>query len=140
MDSMPVCCTSRFTTAIQPVLRQFANPELIRKIESEHVWMPLLLIHGAADTHVPAWHSQLVYRFVHDPDEPERSDLWLVPGAGHLEALEVAPEEYVQSDAGLVRQMVCIDRTPPLQLRLRTVCGRRGEPGTAVCGKVGRIH
>ena len=81
--------------AIQPVLRQFANPELIRKIESEHVWMPLLLIHGEADTHVPAWHSQLVYRFVHDPDEPERSDLWLVPGAGHLEALEVAPEEYV---------------------------------------------
>jgi pimeloyl-ACP methyl ester carboxylesterase len=81
--------------AIQPVLRQFANPELIRKIESEHVWMPLLLIHGAADTHVPAWHSQLVYRFVHNPDEPERSDLWLVPGAGHLEALEVAPEEYV---------------------------------------------
>jgi pimeloyl-ACP methyl ester carboxylesterase len=81
--------------AIQPVLRQFANPELIRKIESEHVWMPLLLIHGMADTHVPAWHSQLVYRFVHNPDEPERSDLWLVPGAGHLEALEVAPEEYV---------------------------------------------
>jgi dipeptidyl aminopeptidase/acylaminoacyl peptidase len=56
----------------------------------------LLLIHGMADTHVPAWHSQLVYRFVHDPDEPERSDLWLVPGAGHLEALEVAPEAYVQ--------------------------------------------
>ena len=46
MDSMPVCCTSRYTTAIQPVLRQFANPELIRKIESEYVWMPLLLIHG----------------------------------------------------------------------------------------------
>lgn len=85
-----------FYGAILPVLRQIANSDLIKKIEAEHVWMPLLLIHGEADTHVPAWHSQLVYRLVRDPAEPERSDLWLVPGADHLEALEVAPVEYVR--------------------------------------------
>jgi hypothetical protein len=45
---------------------------------------------------VPVWHSELVYNLVRDPNEPERCDLWLVPNAGHLEALEVAPEEYVQ--------------------------------------------
>ena len=54
---------SRFTGAIQPVLRQFANPELIRKIESAHVWMPMLLMHGVADRTCPAWQSQQVYRF-----------------------------------------------------------------------------
>jgi uncharacterized protein len=85
-----------FYGAIQPVIRQLANPELIRRIETEHVWMPLLLIHGEADTHVPAWHSQLVHKLIRDPNEPERSALWLVPNAGHLEALEVAPEAYVQ--------------------------------------------
>ena len=85
-----------FYSAIQPVIRQLANSELIRRIETEHVWMPLLLIHGEADTHVPVWHSQLVHKLVRDPHEPERSDLWLVPNAGHLAALEVAPEEYVK--------------------------------------------
>jgi fermentation-respiration switch protein FrsA (DUF1100 family) len=81
--------------AIQPVLRQLANPELIRRIEAEHVWMPILLVHGDADTHVPVWHSQLIYKLLYDPRKPERCDIWLVPNAGHLEALEVAPEAYV---------------------------------------------
>ena len=58
--------------------------------------MPLLLMHGMADTHVPAWHSQLVYRFVHDPDEPERSDLWLVPAQVISRRWKIAPEAYVQ--------------------------------------------
>ena len=79
------------------MLRQLANPELIRKIESEHVWMPLLLIHGAADTHVPGL-AQPTGLQVRPRSRMNRSgaDLWLVPGAGHLEALEVAPEAYVQ--------------------------------------------
>lgn len=53
--------------------------------------LPLLLIHGTADTRVPAAHSERIRRASRNP----RTVLWLVPGAGHVEAYEVAPEEYV---------------------------------------------
>jgi len=81
---------------IQPVLRALSNKDLLRQLETERIWMPILLIHGEADTHVPAWQSQGVYELIRRPEAPERTDLWLVPGADHLEALEVAPAEYVQ--------------------------------------------
>ena len=58
--------------------------------------MPILLIHGTADGHVPAWQSERVYEAISDPKHPERTELWLVPGATHLESLEVAEEEYVE--------------------------------------------
>ena len=82
--------------AIQPVLRQLSSNLLMQRLEGERVWLPILLIHGMADTHVPAWQSQRAYEFIRNPEAPERTELWLVPGADHLEALEVAPDEYVQ--------------------------------------------
>ncbi len=82
--------------AIQPVILALANHQLLRDLRENHVWMPSLLIHGMADTHVPAWQSERVYRLIWDPEAPERAELWLVPGADHLEALEVAPEMYVE--------------------------------------------
>lgn len=85
-----------FYEAIQPVIRQLANTELVRRLEMERVWMPILLIHGEADSHVPAWQSQRVYDLIRVPEAPGRAELWLVPGADHLEALEVAPEMYIQ--------------------------------------------
>ena len=85
-----------FYRVIQPVLRELSNKDLLRRLETEHVWMPILLIHGAADTHVPAWQSQRVYDLIRVPEAPERTAFWLVPGADHLEALEAAPAAYVQ--------------------------------------------
>ena len=85
-----------FYQAIQPVLRQLSSNLLMQRLEGERVWLPILLIHGMADTHVPAWQSQRAYEFIRNPEAPERTELWLVPGADHLEALEVAPDEYVQ--------------------------------------------
>ena len=82
--------------AIQPVLRQLSSNLLMQRLEGERVWLPILLIHGMADTHVPAWQSQRAYEFIRNPKASERTELWLVPGADHLEALEVAPDEYVQ--------------------------------------------
>lgn len=85
-----------FYYALQPVLQQLANKDLPQQLAAAHVWMPILLIHGQADTHVPVWQSEHAYGLIHDPARPERTDLWLVPGADHLEALEVAQEPYVR--------------------------------------------
>jgi uncharacterized protein len=81
---------------IQPVLRKLSNKDLIRRLETERVWMPILLIHGAADTHVPVWQSQRVYDLIRTPEAPERTELWIVPAADHLESLEVVPAAYIQ--------------------------------------------
>jgi fermentation-respiration switch protein FrsA (DUF1100 family) len=53
--------------------------------------IPLLLIHGEADAVVPSHHSQRLYERAAEPKA-----LWLVPGAGHHEALR---------DGGLQRRL-----------------------------------
>jgi pimeloyl-ACP methyl ester carboxylesterase len=82
--------------AIQPVMRQLWNHGLPRLLADAHVWMPVQLIHGQADRTVPAWHSERAHALIQNAAHPERSELWVVPGADHLEALEVAPEEYIR--------------------------------------------
>ena len=82
--------------AIRPVLARIGNRALYAGLQANRPWMPILLIHGTADGHVPAWQSERVYELIRDPEQPERSALWLVPGAEHLQALEVAEEEYVR--------------------------------------------
>ncbi len=82
--------------ALQPVLRQLSNQELLLRLQRERVWMPTLLIHGAADATVPPWQGERAYALIHDADAPDRAALWLVPGADHLESLEVAPDEYIR--------------------------------------------
>jgi uncharacterized protein len=44
--------------------------------------IPLLLIHGEADPIVPPHHARRLYELAGEPKE-----LWLVPGAGHIQAL-----------------------------------------------------
>ncbi|OQA44419.1 MAG: Alpha/beta hydrolase family protein [Chloroflexi bacterium ADurb.Bin325] len=82
--------------AIQPAMRQLGNRELPRLLADAHVWMPVQLIHGQADRTVPAQQSEQAYALIRDPQRPERSALWIVPDADHLEAFEVAPEEYAR--------------------------------------------
>lgn len=43
--------------------------------------IPMLLVHGDADVIVPAHHAQILFEAARDPKE-----LWLVPGAGHIQA------------------------------------------------------
>lgn len=85
-----------FYWAVQPVLHRLGNRDLLERLRSAQPRMPILLIHGREDTHVPAWQSEQAYNYIHNPAAPERARLWLVPGADHLEALEVAPDEYVR--------------------------------------------
>ncbi len=82
--------------AIQPVLQRVGNHTLYPSLQAHRPWMPILLIHGVEDGHVPVWQSELAYESIQDPDDPDRAGLWLVPGAKHLQSLEVAPEEYVK--------------------------------------------
>jgi pimeloyl-ACP methyl ester carboxylesterase len=82
--------------ALLPVMQGLGNPELPRLLEAAHVWMPILLIHGQQDRHVPAWQAEQVFRLICDAEKPELCELWRVEGADHLQALEIAPDEYIR--------------------------------------------
>ncbi len=51
--------------------------------------IPLLLIHGLADTRTPPQHSRQLAAA-----NPDHTDLWLVPGARHVGAYTKAPQEF----------------------------------------------
>jgi uncharacterized protein len=51
--------------------------------------VPILLIHGTADTNVPPSHSRALHAL-----NPTMTGLWEVPGALHVSALTAAPKEY----------------------------------------------
>lgn len=80
---------------IQPVIQRVGNKTLYPMLQAHRPRMPILLIHGMEDGHVPAWQSEEAYELMHDEADPDRTALWLVPGAAHLEGLEVAAAEYV---------------------------------------------
>jgi pimeloyl-ACP methyl ester carboxylesterase len=52
---------------------------------------PLLMIHGGADTYIKPEMTRNLFKMIHGPKE-----LWLVEGAKHNQALQVAGEEYRQ--------------------------------------------
>jgi fermentation-respiration switch protein FrsA (DUF1100 family) len=52
--------------------------------------VPLLLIHGAADTNIPPEHSARLHAL--NP----ATTLWLVPGARHLDAMSIDPAQYAR--------------------------------------------
>lgn len=51
--------------------------------------LPMLFIHGAADTYVP---TRMVYPLYEA--KPGEKELWIVPGAGHALSYRNCPEEY----------------------------------------------
>ncbi len=80
---------------IQPVIQRVGNKTLYPMLQAHRPRMPILLIHGMEDGHVPAWQSEEAYELMHDEADPDRTALWLVPGA-RTSRLEVAAEEYVR--------------------------------------------
>jgi uncharacterized protein len=54
--------------------------------------MPVLFIHGTADTQVPSVMSEALYAAA-----PEPKQIWLVPEAGHNNVADVAGSEYLQA-------------------------------------------
>lgn len=53
--------------------------------------LPMLFIHGDADTYVP---TQMVYPLFENKPEPK--ELWIVPGATHAVSYQKYPEEYTR--------------------------------------------
>ncbi len=89
---------------VRPVICQLSNRRLLDELAAARVWMPIRLIHGEVDRHVPAWHSQRVYELIRNADTSERATLWLVPGADHLEALGLAEHAYIAQTLGWFEQ------------------------------------
>jgi pimeloyl-ACP methyl ester carboxylesterase len=52
--------------------------------------IPVLLIHGEADSNIPVRHSRMIHAY--DP----QTVLWEVPNADHCGAVNVAPAEFEQ--------------------------------------------
>ncbi len=53
--------------------------------------MPMLVIHGAKDGHIPVAQSQLLYDLAEGP-----KSLWICPGAKHNQAVAVQPRLYAE--------------------------------------------
>ena len=51
--------------------------------------MPVLLIHGTADTHIPIENSQAIFELL-----PAEKEFWKVDGAGHVGSIYKKPGEY----------------------------------------------
>ncbi len=51
---------------------------------------PILVIHGEADTRIPTEHGIRVHKAAHPG-----SELWITPGADHIDSFSNYPEEYV---------------------------------------------
>ena len=91
---------SSFTTAFRVVtgipvypFDKFPNIDNIKNVNC-----PVLVIHGNADRVIPFSHGQQLFAMV---DQPKLS-FW-VNGAGHLNLLEVAGEEYVKVMTEFIR-------------------------------------
>jgi hypothetical protein len=53
--------------------------------------VPYLVVHGADDDFIRPEHAELIYAAANEPKA-----LWLVPGANHAQAPDVAPEAYAE--------------------------------------------
>jgi fermentation-respiration switch protein FrsA (DUF1100 family) len=56
---------------------------------------PILFIHGAEDTFVPVENAHRLYEAAANPED----ELWIVPGADHVQAYNTAPDEYMDKVA-----------------------------------------
>jgi dipeptidyl aminopeptidase/acylaminoacyl peptidase len=65
-------------------LRQASPTAALRKTET-----PVLLIHGDRDSNIPLRHSRELHAV-----NGRTTELWVVPGAGHVESLAIAPTAY----------------------------------------------
>lgn len=63
--------------------------------------LPMLFIHGDADTFVPTWMVHPLYEA-----KPQPKELWIVPGAEHAVAYKENPEAYTRKVSDFVRKYI----------------------------------
>ncbi|MHB8618900.1 MAG: alpha/beta hydrolase [Chloroflexota bacterium] len=87
---LPSIPFTRLILAIEPAMTK-ANPRRARPIKAvAETAAPILFIHGLADRSIPYQDSERLRKTSTHPD----SELWLVPGAGHVKSFETDPQGY----------------------------------------------
>ena len=61
---------------------------------------PVLFIHGTADQRIPVENSYRLFAAAQNPAD----ELWIVPGAEHVQAFTLEPEVYAQKALALFEQ------------------------------------
>lgn len=89
-----------YKAAVQPIVQRLGDTNLLASLETSRPRIPVLLIHDELDRVVPRWQTERVYELIKDPARPDLTDYWLVPGADHLQALELLEQEYVERTLG----------------------------------------
>ena len=77
----------------------FEEASALEQIKKCH--LPMLFIHGDADTYVPTWMVHALYEA-----KPGVKELWVVPGVGHANAYWDCTEEYVQRTKAFVEKYI----------------------------------
>ncbi len=72
----------------------------------ESVELPILVVHGDADTRIPLEHGLRVHRAAYDG-----SEMWIVPGAEHGEAFDRFRDEYVRRVVGYLESRLGVSGT-----------------------------
>jgi alpha-beta hydrolase superfamily lysophospholipase len=85
---------------------------------------PLLMIHGEADTYIKSEMAQTLFRYARPPCE-----LWLVPGAKHNQALQIAGQEYRQRVLSFFEQHLAALPGPEPSARQGASSARDGAVG-----------
>ena len=77
----------------------FKEASALEQVKKCH--LPMLFIHGDADTYVPTWMVHALYQA-----KPGEKELWVVPGVGHANAYWDCMEEYVQRTKTFVEKYI----------------------------------
>lgn len=77
-------------SAIADMIFDIDLGKLVPEEAVESIGFPILVIHGDADTRIPTDHGLRVYEAAYPG-----SEMWVVPGVGHLDTFKTYPEDYV---------------------------------------------
>ena len=83
-------------------LNKLAPEQSIKSVD-----VPILVIHGNADTRILSEHGIRVHEAAHS-----KSELWIVPGVDHAEAFYMFPDEYVEHIVSYFRTQLAGEVTP----------------------------
>jgi fermentation-respiration switch protein FrsA (DUF1100 family) len=83
----------------------FSQSSPVRSIK--HIQTPILLIHGLADNRTPPSHSKELAAA-----NPKHTQLWLVPGAWHVNSYSTDPMEYRKRVLALFSSTISSDSAP----------------------------
>jgi alpha-beta hydrolase superfamily lysophospholipase len=88
------------------------GPDDLRPIDGiKSLHAPVLIISGAADWHTTASQTQALYAAANEPKE-----LWLVPGARHVDLLRYDPSAYAEHVLGFLDRSITVRASPAAPL------------------------